>query len=401
MMAQRGWWGLTLGALLVAGCADDEASTSSGGAGGTSGTTSTTTNAASASASTGSTGSTGSTTSAGTGGQGGAGQGGASSSGAGGAGGAPSGPTYASCFANAYVNPITDGPDYDQYGPVVASHCLGTNHQDITGVERVVFVGDSVTAGTPPTLASDVFRAELAEALKTKFGLSGAGPLWDQYNVLSQGVGVQKFDGSFANCSKWGARVDDLNLDNKQLKDCISGGDFNKRTLIVMTMGGNDLAALTKAATDGASMATLQSQADTWVNTMRDAIAWIKEPGRFPNGVFVVFANAYEFTDGTGEVQSCDVSQLAGFDQPVPSPASLRAIVVGVHEGYLQIAVDHQVDMLFLAEEFCGHGYERDNPAAPCYRGPGQAAYFDLTCTHPTPAGHDRLREMFMAVVNE
>jgi hypothetical protein len=57
--------------------------------------------------------------------------------------------------------------------------------------------------------------------------------------------------------------------------------------------------------------------------------------------------------------------------------------------------------MIFLAEVFCGHGFERDNPAAPCYRGPGQEAYFDLTCTHPTPLGHQRLSEMFLAVVDE
>ena len=58
-------------------------------------------------------------------------------------------------------------------------------------------------------------------------------------------------------------------------------------------------------------------------------MAWLREPGRFPNGVFVVFANMYEFTDGTGEVESCDVSGLAGFDEPVPSPQQLAEMVIG------------------------------------------------------------------------
>jgi hypothetical protein len=57
--------------------------------------------------------------------------------------------------------------------------------------------------------------------------------------------------------------------------------------------------------------------------------------------------------------------------------------------------------MIFLLEDFCGHGFERDNPAAPCYRGPNTPAYFDLTCIHPNPTGHEHIRDMFMAVVNE
>src|SRR3972149_5478262 len=61
-------------------------------------------------------------------------------------------------------------PDYDQFRPVVGSHCAGTNHQDITDVERVVFLGDSITQGTPPTPASGYYRNLLAESLRARFG---------------------------------------------------------------------------------------------------------------------------------------------------------------------------------------------------------------------------------------
>ncbi len=47
------------------------------------------------------------------------------------------------CFADIY-DPSIPGPNYDQFSPTVGSHCFGTNQQDITGVERVVFLGDSV-----------------------------------------------------------------------------------------------------------------------------------------------------------------------------------------------------------------------------------------------------------------
>lgn len=51
----------------------------------------------------------------------------------------------------------------------------------------------------------------------------------------------------------------------------------------------------------GASQARLASSMDAM--RQREAVAWFREPGRFPNGVFAVFANIYELTDGTGDVQ--------------------------------------------------------------------------------------------------
>lgn len=306
----------------------------------------------------------------------------------------------AQCYLDDYVNPTMNGPDYDQFGPIVGSHCYGTNHQDITGIERVVFLGDSITVGTPPTLSADYYRVELADAIADKFGLAKPGFLWNTVNVID-GVTVQEESGDFASCSKWGARTDDFLEGGLQIPDCFAPGDLSKRTLVIMTMGGNDIAALTKDASDGAPQDQLWAQTMDFVQRQRDAVAWLYEPGRFPNGVFVVFANIYEFTDGTGNVQACDVSGLAGFDKPVPAPAELAEMVVWANEQYMSIAVDHGADMIFLLEDFCGHGFERDNPAAPCYRGPGQEAWFDLTCIHPNPAGHDHIRDMFMAVVNE
>ena len=318
--------------------------------------------------------------------------------GSGGAGGSTL--TVAQCYADDYVNPPMDGTDYDQFGPIVGSHCMGTNHQDITGVERVVLLGDSVTVGTPPTLSADYYRVELADALADEFGLAKPSLLWNTVNVFD-GVTVVKESGDFASCAKWGARTDDLLEDNPQIASCFPAESLSKRTLVIMTMGGNDIASLTKAASNGATQAELWAQTMDFVQKQRDAVAWFYEPGRFPNGVFVVFANIYEFTDGTGNVQACDVSGLAGFDKPVPAPAELKEMVVWANEQYMSIAVDHGADMIFLLEDFCGHGFEHDNPDAPCYRGPGTDVWFDLTCIHPNPTGHDHIRDMFLAVVKE
>jgi len=332
------------------------------------------------------------------GGQGGEGQGGGATVGQGG--GSSGSPTASECFADAFVNPPMLGPDYDQFSPVVGSHCMGTNHQDISGVERVVFLGDSVTVGTPPTESGDYYRSLLAAELADKFGLAGAAFTWEMVNVFD-GTVLTKESGDFVSCSKWGARADDLLTGGEQISKCFSGGDFDKKTLVVMTVGGNDINSLTQNAIDGVSEEQLWAQTEEFVGLMREAVEWIYEPGRFPNGVHVVFSNMYEFTDGTGEVESCDVSGLAGFDEPVPSPELLADMVIWANEQFIKIAVDTGADAIFMLEDFCGHGFNADDPTAPCYRGAGSEIWFDLTCIHPNPAGHQHIADMFMAVIDE
>lgn len=374
-----------------AGAGGEGATGGSGGAGG---------NAASSSSSSSSgTVSGSSSSSSGMGGSGGGSGGAGGAAGAGGSGGG--GPlTAAQCYAGVFVNGGTVGPNYDQYNPIIGSHCLGTNHQDITGIERVVFLGDSVTVGTPPTLAVDYYRSQLADKLAQKFGISAPNQLWKTVNFID-GISLIKESGAFASCSKWGANTDDLQMGGNQIAGCFAADKLNKKTLVVMTMGGNDIAALTKDASNGAPQMQLWNDAQVVVQYLRDAMAWLYAPGRFPNGINVVFANNYEFTDGTANVQTCDVSGLAGFDKPVPAPEQLKAIIVWINEQYMAVAKEFNADMIFLLEEFCGHGFEKDNPQAPCYRGPGMPQWFDLTCIHPNPAGHDHITDMFMAVVNE
>jgi hypothetical protein len=188
---------------------------------------------------------------------------------------------------------------------------------------------------------------------------------------------------------------------DKQITNCFGADKLSKKTLVIMTMGGNDIASLTKDASNGATEMQLWNKAETFVQHMRDAMAWFYEPGRFPKGVSVVFANNYEFTDGTANVQTCDVSSLAGFEKPVPAPEQLKEMIIWVNEQYMSIAKEFGSDMIFLLEEFCGHGFEKNNSMAPCYRGPGTPQWFDITCIHPNPAGHDHITDMFMAVVNE
>jgi hypothetical protein len=194
-------------------------------------------------------------------------------------------------------------------------------------------------------------------------------------------------------CADNGARNDDL---MSQLTTCaFPDGGSDQTTLVVFTMGGNDIAAW---AGDGLSVSEAIAEADAAAGLLDEAIAWLQEPDRFPNGIYVVYANVYEYTDGTANLSSCPLAGLAGL-----SGTWAAGIDAMTHfeERYMEIAVNRGVDMIFLFESFCGHGYERQNPDGPCYRGPDAAQWFDLTCIHPNPTGHGVIADLFMDVIGE
>lgn len=320
-------------------------------------------------------------------------------------GGTGGGAIYEQCFADQFVNDFELGPNYDQFEPTIGSHCLGTNHQDIADIERVVFLGDSVTVGTPPTLSGDYYRSQVADGLADEFslifgeGLQGE-TVWKLVDFLN-GVSLTRDSGAFSSCAKWGARTDDLLDPGVQIADCFPPETRELRTLVIITAGGNDLSSLTQDAIGGATEEMLWAEIESTVDLHRDAVTWLKDPTNFPNGSFVIFSNMFEFTDGTGDVESCDVSGLAGFDEPIPSPEQLADMVVWANEQFMSIAVETNSDMIFMLESFCGHGFNADDPEAPCYRGPGTEVWFDLTCIHPNPTGHDQVTNMFLSVVAE
>lgn len=313
----------------------------------------------------------------------------------------------------------TVGPEYDAMAPTVGAHCLGTDHQEIVGVERVVVLGDSVSQGTPnlahllPTDNAHFWRNLLAEWLADRFDLDRGDAIswgfWKSYNPIDGTAGLRQA-GDFHNCSKWGARNDDLLEGGAQIPKCFPDGGSAERTLVVFTMGGNDVAAITRhgGEADEAEVAagypTAWAMAHSAVDYLRDGVAWLTDPARFPNGSYVIFANPFEFTDGTGEVGACPVAGLAGLEEWA-QPEVQAEIVIWMLERYMEIAVAHGVDLVWMLEHFCGHGWVATGPSADtsarCYRGPDAERWFDETCIHPNAAGHQAIYEMFRAVVEE
>jgi lysophospholipase L1-like esterase len=283
-------------------------------------------------------------------------------------------PTAAACMQA--IMPSTAAPlepNYDQFHPTLGPSCAGTHHQpSMTGIEKVVFLGDSITVGTPPSLPMDFYTTKLLGQLQSKFGT----------------LAVQV-------CAQWGATTVDLLGGMKQIPTCFPGGIEPKKTLIVMTLGGNNFQDWALAHI---SVADAMNRTDVAVTQMREAITWLKDPAHFPNGSYVVFANAYEYTDGTGNLDSCSTAPVLGLSGSV---LDLMPAIVRFEEQYMKLAVDTGTDMILMYEHFCGHGYENLDPSAPCYRGPTAERWFDISCLHPTPVGHSQLAQLFFDVINQ
>ena len=294
---------------------------------------------------------------------GGAGQGGTGQGGAGGTGGAPA---PATCFAEIYDGLIF--VNYEQFNPVLGSHCQGTNHQDIQGVERIVYLGDSVMEGTPPTPPNQFCREQITAALAPHFGSP-----------------------EIAKCSKWGARNDDLMA---QLNDCAPPGD-PRTTLFVVISGGNDLASMAKDKLDPTAA---QPEIDSMLAHLNDALDHMLDPANYPGGSYVVMSNVYEFTDTSADMSSCPTGAIAGFSGQWLSGAQA---LVQINEQYMRLATEKGADMVFMSEDFCGHGFKANDPTLQCYRGPGTSTWFDFTCIHPTPEGHTHIAEMFVNTIVE
>lgn len=303
------------------------------------------------------------------------------------------------CLDQQFVSGKAPGPGYAETGIVIGEHCQGTSHQDIQGIERVVFLGDSVTVGTPPTDAGDFYRSIVADELAFLFDLAAPNFLWELADPIN-GTSVIKESGDFASCAEWGARTDDYLDGGQQLADCFSASDLQKKTLVITTMGGNDIAAIAKDAVEGVNEAALWEDAEAMLEWQRQAIHWlVDDPNKFPNGIDVVYANVYEFTDATADLLSCPAAGLAGFDANPEDPELLIDLVTYINSEYAKLAAETQTDMVFMFEGFCGHGFRADDPESQCYRGPDNATWFDLTCIHPTPKGHEALAQMFMDVI--
>lgn len=269
---------------------------------------------------------------------------------------------YEACFPE-FVEVV--GVSIDDLGMPVAAACEGTVQQNFEGVERVVFLGDSITAGQGGG-ANGAYRVLLSQRLQERY----------------PGVVID-------DCSVGGAVNADLL--GEQIPNCFDGPE-DRRTLVIFTSGGNDVVQL---AFQEASIEESIPFIDGFVAELRDALDFLADPANTPGGVLVVFANVYEFTDATGLLSGCPLAAIAGL--PAQWDDGIAAYAY-MEEQYAALAAEFGFDVMFLEENFCGHGYNRNSPDSPCNDRAGDL-WIGADCIHPNVDGHAAIADLFWGII--
>ena len=304
-------------------------------------------------------------------------------------------PSYEECFPHLVEH--FDGIYEDFSTAELAPECSGTKSQNHSNIEHVVFLGDSVTVGTYPTEVDGFYRTLLTEKLADYYNLELPEKDWFEVDYDTGRTKIQR-SGDFSSCAKLGSKTRDLVSGNQQLENCFTDDVRNKNILVVMTLGGNDLADVAQGIASGWSEEALWDKGRETVRDLEKGISWLRDEERFPTPLNIVFGNVYEFTDATGDTTACPLAGLAGLDVDIDDPI-LEDITIWVSNEYYKISQNYGTDMMFLLENFCGHGFHHDNPDSRCYLGPEAELWFDNTCLHPNPTGHQVISDLFFEVI--
>lgn len=303
--------------------------------------------------------------------------------------------SYDECFPTIVDN---FSLQYDDLSTVhLQDSCFGTVQQGSFPVDHVVFLGDSITVGTFPTTEEQFYRSRVTHALVDMYDLALPEQDWFWVDYNTGHTKIQR-SGDFSSCAKLGATASDLLNDWQQIDICITSDLWGQDILIVMTMGGNDLNDITQLVARGAPETEVWARAQRLVTEMDKALTYLATDAKFQGKIHLVFSNVYEFTDGTGNAGNCPLADMVNLDLDIEDPL-LENVLLWIEKEYLAISRATGFDMLFLLENFCGHGFSYDDANGRCYRGIDAELWFDHTCFHPNPTGHEQLANMFVSVI--
>jgi len=275
------------------------------------------------------------------------------------------------------------GDDDDDTGPTVTpdpdTNSYVPDGYRASAPERVIFLGDSITAGVGASAGSLTYPSLLVNNDEDVWGdyadtdLRG---LFGDMEVVDVSVG--------------GATTDSVL--SEQLPDLSSalGASVSGESLVVITVGGNDMQAnMLQILTGGDGVAA--QVIDGVVDNMNEFIDYFDDANRFPDGVFVYLSNVYEPTDSFGQVDQC----LFGFDI-----GPIMHNFDQANDAIRGVAEDRGIGMVDLRGHFMGHGWYNEDTELPWHHPEDPTRWFDDDCIHPNDRGHHELRRLFHAAID-
>lgn len=261
-------------------------------------------------------------------------------------------------------------PDVENYFP--------TGYR-ATNPQRVVFMGDSITAGVGSSSSSGSYVHLILENMTSEWPDHDDEDLESLYPNLTDVIDV----------SRGGATTGSLL--NGQLSDLSDelGTEVAGETIVVVTVGGNDMQSAIPMVLFGGDAAG-ENAISGVIENMEEMLDYFDDTTRFPDGVFVYLANVYEPTDGTGYVSNCFFGQ---------NLSSVWHHFEAANSAIRDLAESRDIALVDISAHFQGHGYHATDSTNAYYHGDDPTTWFSSDCIHPNDRGHHELRRVFMAAI--
>jgi lysophospholipase L1-like esterase len=246
--------------------------------------------------------------------------------------------------------------------------------------QRLIFLGDSITKGDGASPKSQRYAALLESNVGSSWPDHGEQDLETLFPTINEVIDV----------SKGGAMT--RSLVNSQLPDLYNqlGSSASGETIVVMTIGGNDMQAAIPAI-----LFYGDSKADEAIEDMtanfHTIIDFFDDASRFPDGTFVYIANVYEPTDDEGYWSSC----FGGLDI-----SSTMDNLADANQAIRDFAEERSIAMIDMQGHFRGHGYYHDDSSKDAYHEEDPSLWFANDCIHPNNRGHHEIRRLFYAAID-
>jgi len=243
--------------------------------------------------------------------------------------------------------------------------------------KRVIFLGDSITAGYGASDTSLQYSALLQQNDDATWPDEQGDDLATVFPGLTEVVDV----------SRAGATTDtELSQQIPKLDDKMTF-PAEGQSLVVMTIGGNDITSLLMSGS-----ADYTEPLQTIQDNLREIVTYFQDASRFPDGAYIYVTNVYDPSDGTGQADECfyglDLSTLIDAMEQTNTDSEAMAEELGF-------------SWVDLHGHFLGHGYNGDDEQNPYYMGDDYELWFYSDCIHPDDAGHNQIRRLFMAAIQD
>ncbi len=244
-----------------------------------------------------------------------------------------------------------------------------------TSPKRVLFMGDSITAGGGVTSSSKAYASLLQENNDSEWPNHVGVDLKTTFPSINEIVDVSEYGATSASM---------VNSQLDAAESQLGGFPVSGETIIVVTIGGNDAQS---ALFPGADVDAIMQ---TGLNNIDKMIAWVNEPGHFPDGVFVYATNVYEPTNGDGQAADC----FFGLDLSTP----LKNLPP-FNDSLIDMGKENGMAVVDLHGHFDAHGHNAENASLDNHDADDPTIWFANDCIHPNERGHHEIRRLFHAAI--